>query len=273
MDFLLRPKPYPSPIEITQSTHKSIRDTLVDGFPQYPPHTFQRLAELILYPKREYKYLPSYLQALYRVVAVSSTTEALPLIDPAFANAVGPRAMHVIPIASPASLLVNGTSSNSDTSSINSDHDDSLGGALLTPIPWFRGSESPEPDLSHDQTPLFETLADPPEVSMNGGIGEPGLVNGEQSSVTELGSSGTTSGLDGAAEEEVPHARGPDEIGIEDTGMNPGPGGAASLMAERLVSPPAASAPTTADDAKKTEAETPGSDTMDVDLGEDDEKE
>lgn len=94
--------------------------TIGSTFREEPPHTIQRFSELLLYPKQHYRYLPAYLNALGRLVAVSSTSVTFPLppIESAYA----------------ASVLVNGTSS---TTTHAHEGEDNLGGALLTPIPWL----------------------------------------------------------------------------------------------------------------------------------------
>ncbi|KAF2796105.1 hypothetical protein K505DRAFT_272030 [Melanomma pulvis-pyrius CBS 109.77] len=104
----------------TVNFYTSIRTTLSKNFPKHPPHTIQRLAELILDPKRRYAYLPPYLRALDRVVSVSSPLTIFPL----------PQA--VLPTAG---SLLNGTAPTPQ-STLGSD--ESLGGALLTPIPWLQ---------------------------------------------------------------------------------------------------------------------------------------
>ena len=85
----------------------------------------QRLLELVAAPRTHYRHLPKFLRAVERVVSVSSSTAAFPLADGAAAG------------------FTNGLGS-----------DESLGGALLTPIPWLAGdaegralSEEPEIDV------------------------------------------------------------------------------------------------------------------------------
>jgi hypothetical protein len=58
---------------------KSIASTLTTLFTTHPPHTIQRLAELILHPKQHYNTLASYLHALDRVVHVTSGAHIFPL--------------------------------------------------------------------------------------------------------------------------------------------------------------------------------------------------
>src|ERR1700712_3643318 len=111
----------------------SITSTLQKLFAQKPPHTIQRLSELLLAPKQHYRTLPSYLHALDRVVHVTSGAHTFPL-PPA------------IPDPSSHTILSNGTSSvdplsvswsnpaNTTGGPSTLGSDESLGGALLTPI-------------------------------------------------------------------------------------------------------------------------------------------
>jgi hypothetical protein len=112
----------------------SVIQTLRTYFSQYPPHTIQRLAELILSPKQHYRNLPSYIHAVDRVVHVTSSANTYPL--PA-----------AVPDAFGAKPLINGVGPSADPNSISwgtstqvqpsLGSDESLGGALLTPIPWL----------------------------------------------------------------------------------------------------------------------------------------
>ncbi|KAK8122383.1 hypothetical protein PG984_011053 [Apiospora sp. TS-2023a] len=103
-----------------------ITTTLTSTFPTYPPHSIQRLAELVLTPKHHYKSLPTYLHALDRVVHVTSGLNVYPL-PPA------------VPDASSISLLPNGaTDAIVPSPWAAPGSDEALGGALLTPIPWLQ---------------------------------------------------------------------------------------------------------------------------------------
>lgn len=96
-------------------------------FKRQPPHTLQRLAELVLRPRQHYRSLPAYLLALDRVVHVTSGAHVYPL-QPA------------VPDMSALSVLANGGSRlsiNSSTIAATIGSDEALGGALLTPIPWL----------------------------------------------------------------------------------------------------------------------------------------
>jgi hypothetical protein len=128
--------------------------TVLGGFPKYPPHTIQRLAELVLAPRQHYRSLAAYLHAVERVVHVTSGSNIYPL-PPA------------IPDMSAMTLLSNGVSdpnggpcsskdpaqsvswSNPATTAASTlGTDEALGGALLTPIPWLTRRPSPGEQLS-----------------------------------------------------------------------------------------------------------------------------
>lgn len=104
------------------------RHILEKDFAHSPPYTIQRLAELVLYPKQHYRFLPAYLRALDRIISVSSPISDFPL--------------PTLQTASNISFLTNGDTSMTngipDRDGLGSD--ESLGGALLTPIPWLRNN-------------------------------------------------------------------------------------------------------------------------------------
>lgn len=109
------------------SLYQTSRRILEYGFSESPPYTIQRLAELVLRPKAHYRYLPAYLRALDRIVSVSSPLSNFPL--PTAASATNPN------------FLTNGTPQTNGVSERDSlGSDESLGGALLTPIPWLRSN-------------------------------------------------------------------------------------------------------------------------------------
>ncbi|KAI0435033.1 hypothetical protein F5Y09DRAFT_158819 [Xylaria sp. FL1042] len=101
-----------------------ITSHLKSTFPTYPPHTIQRISELVIHPKQHYRSLTTYLHALDRVVRVTSGLNVYPLpsthaeIPTNLANGVLDLSSRPSPWASPGS-------------------DEALGGALLTPIPWI----------------------------------------------------------------------------------------------------------------------------------------
>lgn len=103
------------------------------SFEHSPPHTIQRLSELILRPRAHYKAVATYLHAVDRVVMVTSSTDAYPLPPPDLGDASA--------VADPANSVA---WSNPTSGSLGTD--EALGGALLTPIPWVHSNrESPEP--------------------------------------------------------------------------------------------------------------------------------
>ena len=107
---------------------KSIRSSIQSFFVAKPPHTIQRLAELILRPTAHYKTLPAYLRAVDRVVSVTSGADVFPFSAPP--SAIGQPNGLVHPTNSAGAYLT-----PDYTSGLGSD--ESLGGALLTPIPWL----------------------------------------------------------------------------------------------------------------------------------------
>ncbi|ODH50239.1 hypothetical protein GX48_03661 [Paracoccidioides brasiliensis] len=197
----------------------SIKYTLRTYFSLKPPHTIQRLAELILQPTRHYSTLPSYLRAVDRVVSVSSGADIFPL-----------PASLPIPGGLIDTNLVNGVNGSGSSSFVLENDalgsDESLGGALLTPIPWLRDSALPG-DVSPSNNSSPSTV--PPQGS-RAVTGE--LTRQEQEAgvvhITiqehQVGSS-LVAGRDGVEAqgdddvEEIPHARGPAILGVEDMGL------------------------------------------------------
>jgi len=222
------------------------------------------LAELVLNPKQHYKTLPSYLHAVDRVVHVTSGAHIFPL-PPA------------IPDPSSATILSNGTTApgidpltiswgNPATTSSTLGSDESLGGALLTPITWLtnrngssHGSHSPmEGEVKTESTEMIEGPnglggVETVTVSVNGisstrsesaeslaaslraegGVTQGELLRQEQRAgvvpATQLAvRAGESDGL--GEEDELPHARGPEEIGMEDMGPQ-----AASSSSDRTM--------------------------------------
>ncbi|KAF6226505.1 hypothetical protein HO133_009371 [Letharia lupina] len=228
----------------------TIQSTLRSGFPTAPPHTAQRLAELLLYPTNHYKTLPSYLRALDRIVSVASPASVFPLAT-------------LTPAATTNGRLLNGTSSPSPGSADK----DFIGGAELTEIPWIRLTGSPTPihngptsDLRTESTSVIDGpngagSVETVTVNVNGvhsahprddsnishGITqgellrqeqEAGIVpvpaptpNGRVTRSSAAASAAATRAVGGDVEnildsEEIEpvHARGPDVIGMEDMG-------------------------------------------------------
>ena len=116
---------------------KQIADMLADitqllgKFDRHPPHTIQRLAELVLRPSAHYRALATYLHAVDRVVRVTSSMDKYPL-PPAVPDMSSFNKDEGEDANDPASQVAwsNPTSSTLGT-------DEALGGALLTPIPWL----------------------------------------------------------------------------------------------------------------------------------------
>ncbi|MCJ1378837.1 hypothetical protein MMC17_001936 [Xylographa soralifera] len=219
------------------SLYSAIQKTLTSKFSASPPYTLQRLAELVLRPSSHYRTLPSYLRALDRVLSVSSTADAFPL-----------------PLIATKSAIENGAGETTSylgaggPTLLTQTHDE-FNGAALTRIPWLR-----EPNnmlINSDRTLVGDlrtestSLIDGPNgagsletvtVSVNGMTRtmkrDPlGLVP-TQSENAHLGNEAVQSGRitrssaasalareeEAEADEERVHARGPDEIGIEDMG-------------------------------------------------------
>lgn len=233
----------------------AICTSLTKNFSKYPPHTLQRLAELVLEPKKHYRFLPSYLRALDRTVSVTSSTIIFPFPQATLPSTAG---------------FLNGTVTPPQ-STLGSD--ESLGGALLTPIPWLANRPAGSPDSTEmadapSGAGRIETVAvvngqlisqdsrQQGEISSQFGgegsgaerpISQGELLRQEQEAGLTLSNphqvhpprrrlEETGSGQQGAGvmesvegtqqideeEEESPHARGPEEIGVEDTGPQRG---------------------------------------------------
>ncbi|TGO54967.1 hypothetical protein BOTNAR_0255g00070 [Botryotinia narcissicola] len=260
-----------------------IQNTLNKQFPTHPPHTIQRLSELLLNPTQHHRSLPSYLHALDRVVHVTSPITSFPL-PPAVPD---PRVS--------SSVLSNGTPPSVDPLSITWSNpttgtapvngglgsDEALGGAMLTPISWLNKRESSLSQTGSNgtnsgggsprgevRTESNETIDGPNgpggvetvSVSVNGisSVGSHAMMSllssspsssGEQGLRAEGGvtqgellrqeqkagvvpasqlriqrepereertGKGDESGM--GEDDEMPHARGPEEIGMEDMG-------------------------------------------------------
>ena len=242
----------------TVNFYSSIRTALSTNFSKGAPHTIQRLAELVLEPKRKYKFLPAYLRALDRVISVSSSNIIFPLPQAVLPTATG--------------LLNGATSINSSQASLGSD--ESLGGALLTPIPWLQnrgqnelisestemvdgpngagrietvtvgmlnggnagnGAQATSPTGSNGVSQIASSHPEGETLPSTGPVTQGEILRQEQEAGVVLNNphsltanlSRTTAGeIEGGStvvdtvedEEEQPHARGPDLIGMEDTG-------------------------------------------------------
>lgn len=220
----------------------------IRSFKSYPPHTIQRLAELILSPGAHYRALASYLHAVDRVTQVTSGSDIYPL-PPAIPD-MSSMNMNGEPETTAKDPAEDVSWGNPTTAAVGSD--EALGGALLTPIPWLSRQSSEDGDDGNGaqiHSEGTETIDGPNgmgsietvSVSVNGvhstgharGVTQGELLRQEQRAgvvpVTQLSRSNTTHGEHDEEEEEephveeeeeeVPHARGPDEIGVDDTGL------------------------------------------------------
>ncbi|KAF3388321.1 hypothetical protein F1880_004201 [Penicillium rolfsii] len=182
----------------------SIRSSIESYFMTKPPHTIQRLAELILRPRAHYNTLPAYLRAVNRVVSVTSGADVFPFSVQPSMNPQPNGLMH--PTNSAGTYLTPDYASGLGS-------DESLGGALLTPIPWLTN------------------------VSFDGGDGsilEDQETAATQSQEVELATTATAEGEEvpqitstspqADSSEEVPHARGPPIVGVQDLGLQDGKG-------------------------------------------------
>lgn len=264
-----------------QTTYEYVKNALNTQFATVPPHTVQRLAELILKPTEHHRFLHSYLNALDRVVSVSSGVNAYP--SPV---------SEATTLAGTTGTLPNGVHPSvlSASTPAGFGSDESLGGALLTPIPWLHDgspndtiSRSPiilatttlTSDISTDGSSSAPGIAKPTDSSaslldndaMDAQASTPapaGVTQGEllrqqqqassppapvsslastiistsplKSSTTDLGEIPASMSDDS----EQPHARGPETIGMEDTGKQEhGLGSGQVLDMEAAVGRPA----------------------------------
>ncbi|KOS18394.1 hypothetical protein ESCO_000516 [Escovopsis weberi] len=233
----------------------------VESFEPYPPHTIQRLAELILRPTAHYKALASWLHAVDRTVQVTSGTNAYPLPPPIPDMAAMRLNGEAADPRDPAAHI-SWTNPTTSAAAAAVGSDEALGGALLTPIPWL-ARRSPEPSAlppaaaaqgAQIHSEGTQTIDGPNgvgsietvSVSVNGvpstgharGVTQGELLRQEQRAgvvpVSQLARLSQSHGhshahahahdtdegarMDEDAEDEVPHARGPEEIGVGDTG-------------------------------------------------------
>lgn len=125
----------------------AIRSSIKSFFEDKPPHTIQRLAELVLYPTKHYRTLPAYLRAVDRVVSVTSSADIFPFQTPAATN------------AQTNGLVLPGNSSGvyiAPDFAHGLGSDESLGGALLTPISWLTNTPFEGGNATEDSGILVE---------------------------------------------------------------------------------------------------------------------
>lgn len=114
-------------------------------FATHPPHTIQRLSELLLRPRAHYKSLTPYLHAVDRVAMVTSGSDTYPLPPPDLpTNGASNESEDDDP--ADAVAWSNPTSASLGT-------DEALGGALLTPIPWLASSSSSRAGAASSNSP------------------------------------------------------------------------------------------------------------------------
>jgi hypothetical protein len=206
---------------------QSIQSTLRSLFSSKPPHTIQRLAELILRPNAHYRTLPAYMRALDRVVSVTSTADVFPFPMQSGAATAQPNG------------TLNGAQATFSLSDDALGSDEALGGALLTPIPWLNNASSPEPEgtgISEGTISRCISKFSPLTISLSCAVSivttSPTLQNQLLSQPADLtpqehvGIGGNVLEGETPAEptEEVPHARGPSVLGVEDMGLQDGKG-------------------------------------------------
>ena len=155
----------------------SINDTLNTTFSTAPPHTIQRLAELLRRPNEHYRSLSKFLRAIQRVISVSSTVDQFPLPS-------------AVELQSPGMLNILGS-------------DESLGGALLTPISWLQN------DALSSDTESDTRMNGVPEGDVSHQEHAPGKENAP-----------TMPDGDNGGRQQI-HAQGPRTLGPEDLGPQP----------------------------------------------------
>ncbi|GAP84361.2 putative protein phosphatase 4 core regulatory subunit R2 [Rosellinia necatrix] len=211
-----------------------ITSSLKSTFPTYPPHTIQRISELVITPKQHYRSLATYLHALDRVVHVTSGLNVYPL----------PSTHVEVPGGQ-----VNGALETSSRLStwVSPGSDEALGGALLTPIPWLSHAQRPvtgpsaqatrvspprqaQPAASSQEVPAeFEgevRTESTERIDGPNGVGSIETVSVSVNGIPSMGARGVsvTQGAIGsihggnAEDDGKPHARGPEEIGADDLG-------------------------------------------------------
>ncbi|KAJ5374828.1 Protein phosphatase 4 core regulatory subunit R2 [Penicillium concentricum] len=204
----------------------AIRSSIKSFFEDKPPHTIQRLAELVLYPTKHYRTLPAYLRAVDRVVSVTSSADIFPFQTPGLTNAQA------------NGLVLPGNSSGvyiAPDFAHGLGSDESLGGALLTPIPWLTNASFEGEDTNGDAGILVEgteALPTQPEE-------EPGATTLVPSEAEERAATTSPEPSD-----EVPHARGPILLGVEDMGLQDGKGVEMRLGTDGAVDVPASATAT-----------------------------
>ncbi|KGO37854.1 Protein phosphatase 4 core regulatory subunit R2 [Penicillium expansum] len=219
----------------------AIRSSIKSFFEDKPPHTIQRLAELVLYPTKHYRTLPAYLRAVDRVVSVTSSADIFPFQTPAVTS------------AQTNGLVLPGNSSGvyiAPDFAHGLGSDESLGGALLTPISWLTNTPFEGGNATEDSGILVEGAAALPTQPEEQGTTT--LVPAEAE-----GSAATTSP---EPSDEVPHARGPIVLGVEDMGLQDGKGVEMRLATDGAADAPDAAAATATQATEEQAKDEPTSD-------------
>ncbi|PYI12390.1 hypothetical protein BO78DRAFT_392250 [Aspergillus sclerotiicarbonarius CBS 121057] len=200
----------PEPLELHVT---SIKSTLRSLFATKPPHTIQRLAELIIRPTAHYRTLPAYIRAVDRVVCVTSGADIFPLQT------------HNSAASQPNGAVLNGTESGFMFSDHALGSDESLGGALLTPIPWLSNAVA-SPEREDESGAVMGDTTFPAQTVE--GTSQDQTGTGVVPSTVETAETNGNEGAGGSpppdALEDIPHARGPSVIGVEDLGLQDGKG-------------------------------------------------
>ncbi|KAL4933884.1 uncharacterized protein BDV17DRAFT_70035 [Aspergillus undulatus] len=212
---------------------QSIQSTLRSLFTSKPPHTIQRLAELILRPNAHYKTLPAYLRAVDRVVSVTSSADVFPF--PMQSGTAQPQTNGALNGAESTLMLPDNALGS----------DESLGGALLTPIPWLNNASSP----SIEGAGIDEmSISTPTPTLQNQLLTQPGDSTTQQT--VPVDSSGSLLEGEMTAEPEgIPHARGPSLLGVEDMGLQDGKGLEMTLLNKEAEAAADATAASLTDDS------------------------
>ncbi|RDA90014.1 hypothetical protein CP533_0890 [Ophiocordyceps camponoti-saundersi (nom. inval.)] len=149
-------------------------------FSANPPHTVQRLAELLLNPLAHYRALASYLHAVDRVVNVTSGTNVYPLPLPLVPDLSAGREVNSGDNGeeggknqqqqqqqNPAAA-VSWSNSTSSAPAPALGSDEALGGALLTPVPWLTTTATATAtsmDAAASSSPSSSTTSPPSSTS------------------------------------------------------------------------------------------------------------
>ena len=167
------------------------------------------------------------MRALDRVVSVTSTADVFPFPMQSGAATAQPNG------------TLNGAQATFSLSDDALGSDEALGGALLTPIPWLNNASPPDPEgTGIDEGTIspcifmFSTLTISLSCAVSIVTTSPTLHNQLLSQPADLtpqehvGTGGSVLERETPAEstEEVPHARGPSVLGVEDLGLQDGKG-------------------------------------------------